>query len=109
MVKSLVDRKNILREILEIEDQITMMKRNPTYLKIMYNLNYLKARRFGSNIVLIASPDDLDKTLKMRNNSLEMKNTILRYREKKAELAVQIDNLHNQKVRLQKQLFKSYA
>lgn len=108
-MKALVDRKDILREILKIEDQINMMKRNPTYIKIKYNLNYLEDRRFGSNILLIASPDDLDTILKMRNNSLEMKNTILRYREMQAEFDVQIDNLQNQKARLQKQLFKSYA
>lgn len=108
-MKALVDRKDILREILKIEDQINMMKRNPIYIKIKYNLNYLEDRRFGSNILLIASPDDLDTILKMRNNSLEMKNTILRYREMQAEFDVQIDNLQNQKARLQKQLFKSYA
>ncbi|KON29925.1 hypothetical protein AC482_05240 [miscellaneous Crenarchaeota group-15 archaeon DG-45] len=107
-MRALVDRKDVLREILKIEDQINMMKRNPTYLKIRYNLNYLEGRRFGSNILLIASPDDLDTVLKMRNNSLEMKDTILRYKERRAEFDVQIDNLHNEKTRLQKQLFKSY-
>ena len=106
-MRALVDRKDVLREILKIEDQINMMKRNPTYLKIRYNLNYLEGRRFGSNILLIASPDDLDTVLKMRNNSLEMKDTILRYKERRAEFDVQIDNLHNEKTRLQKQLFKS--
>jgi len=103
----LIDRKNILREILNIEDQINMLRRNPTYLKIKYNLDYLKARRFGSKIVSIASPDDLDKILKMRKYSLEMKNTILRYRERQADFDVQMDNLHNEKGRLQKQLFMS--
>ncbi len=107
-MNALVDRKDILREILKIEDQISMMKRNPTYLKIRYNLNYLEGRRFGSNILLIASPDDLDTVLKMRNNSLEMKNTILRYKERRAEFDVQIGNLNSEKTRLQKQLFKSY-
>ena len=108
MFKVLVHRKDVLREILKIEDQINKMRRNPTYLKIRYNLNYLEGRRFGSNVLLIASPDDLDTVLRMRNNSLKMKDTILRYRERRAEFDVQIDTLFNEKARLQKQLFKSH-
>lgn len=106
-MKSLIDRKAILGEILKIEDQINTMKRKPTYRKIKHNLNYLEKRRFRSYIVDIASPDDLDKNLRMRKNSLKMKDTILRYRERQTEFDVQIDNLYNQKIRLQKQLFKS--
>jgi hypothetical protein len=104
-VDVLTDRKNILQEILKIEDKITAMRMNPIYLKIKHNLHYLEQRRLGSTIVPISSPDDLSKMLSIRHNSAEMKETIQRYREKKNELDAQMGDLFEKKEILEKQLF----
>ena len=106
-MEALVNRKDVLQEILEIENRINVMQRNPIYRKIKYNLNYLKGGRFGSNIVPIPSPYDFDKILKIRRNSFEMRDAVLKYGERQAEFDVQIDDLLNQKAMLQKKLFKS--
>ena len=101
----MVDRKSILDEIIRIEGQINTIRRDPTYLKVKNNLNYLESRRHGRTTV-VASPDDLEKTLEMKNNSLLMRETIIRYRERQRDFDVQMDNLHIEKERLREQLFK---
>ena len=101
----MVDRKSILDEIIKIEGQINTIRRDPTYLKVKSNLNYLESRRRGRT-TFIASPEDLEKTLEMKNNSLLMRETILRYRERQRDFDVQMDNLLIEKVRLREQLFK---
>jgi len=106
MVKILIDRKKILLEILNIEEEIAAMRMNPTYLKIKQNLKHLEERRFGIFTIHIESPDDPDTILTMRSNSREMRETILRYREKYAEFDVQMNKLYSQKARLQDWLFK---
>jgi len=89
----MVDRKSVLDEIIKIEGQINTIRRDPTYLKVKRNLNYLESRRHGRTTV-IASPDDLEKTLEMKNNS---------------DYDVQMDNLCIEKNRLRGQLFKQTA
>lgn len=106
-MKILVDRKAILDEIIRIEDQINSMRRDPTYLKIKHNLNLLEVRRFGRVTVYVASPDNLEKTLELKNKSQEMRETISRYKEMRNDFDTQMDNLYVEKVRLQGQLFKS--
>jgi hypothetical protein len=104
----MVDRKSVLDEIMRIEGQINTMRRDPTYLRVKRNLNFLETRRHGRTTV-VASPDDLEKTLEMKNNSLEMRETILRYRERRKDFDVQMDDLHIEKERLRGQLFKRTA
>jgi hypothetical protein len=104
----MVDRKSVLDEIMRIEGQIGTIRRDPTYLRIKRNLNYLESRRHGRTTV-VASPDDLEKTLEMKNNSPELRGAILRYRERQKDYDVQMDNLYIEKVRLREQLFKQTA
>jgi hypothetical protein len=104
----MVDRKSVLDEIMRIEGRINTIRRDPTYLKVKRNLNFLESRRHGRTTV-VASPDDLEKTLEMKNNSLEMRETILRYRERRKDFDVQMDDLCIEKDRLRGQLFKQTA
>lgn len=104
-MKILVNRIAILDEIMRIEDQINSMRRNPTYLKIKHNLNLLEVRRFGRVSVYVASPDNLEKTLELKNKSQEMRETISRYKEMRNDFDIQMDNLYVEKMRLQVQLF----
>jgi len=104
----MVDRKSVLDEIMRIEGQINMIRRDSTYLKVKRNLNFLETMRHGRTTI-IASPDNLEKTLEMKNNSLEMRETILRYRERRKDYDVQMDNLYIEKERLRGQLFKQTA
>jgi hypothetical protein len=105
-VKVLVDRKSLLREILKIEGEIKMKRRDPRYVWIKHNIFNLEGRRFGSHTVSIASPDDPDVILEMRNNSQEMRDTLTRYKEMRAEFDDKVDVLVVRKAKLQRQLFE---
>ena len=105
-MKVLVDRKLLLREILKIEGEIKMKRRDPTYVWVKHNIFVLEGRRFGSHTVSIDSPDDPDTMLEMRNNSQEMRDTLSRYKEMRAEFDEKVDELVVRKVKLQRQLFE---
>ena len=104
-MKVLVDRKLLLRDILRIESDIRKMRRDPTYVWIKHNIFSLETRRFGAHTVKIASPDDPETTLEMRNNSQKMKDTLSRYKELRIEFTDKIDVMVSRKTELQKQLF----
>jgi hypothetical protein len=104
-VKFLTDRTKILLEILNLEVKITTLRKNPVYLKNKHYLNLLDGSRFGSPMISIPSPDEPLKMLRIRKNSREMKEIRSKYGESQSEFNVQMDELHNQKDRLQEQLF----
>jgi hypothetical protein len=103
----LLDRNKILEDILDIETQMNIMKKNPAYKVTQRNLRYLEEKRFGSKVITVDSPEDLGVKLSMRRNSLEFNNTILRYREKQTEFNEQMNALTSRRKRLIKQLFPS--
>ena len=105
MVKLLADRNSILQEILKIEDQISLMRRDHTYLVIKRNLSYLEELRWGAQTVSIPYPDDLEKNVELRSNSKEIKGILLRYRERKTEFEAQLNKLHSQRAKLEANLF----
>ncbi len=82
-----------------------MKRREPRYVWIKHNIFSLEGRRFGSHTVSIASPDDPDTILEMRNNSQEMRDTLSRYKEMQAEYTEELDKLVIRKTKLQRQLF----
>jgi hypothetical protein len=106
-VFDLLDRNKILEDILDLESQISIMKKNPAHKLTQRNLRYLEDKRFGSKNITVDSPEDLGVKLSMRRNSQEFKNTILRYREKKTEFNEQMNVLTSRRKRLIKQLFPS--
>ncbi len=105
-MKVLVDRKSLLLEILRIEREIKTRRRDPRYVWIKHNIFSLESRRFGSHTVSIASPDDPDIILEIRNRSQEMRDTISRFKEMRAEFDVKVDALVVRKAKIQRQLFE---
>ena len=106
-VFDLLDRNKILEDILDLEAQMSIMKKNPAHKVIQRNLRYLEEKRFGSRDITVDSPEDLSVKLSMRRNSLEFKNTVLRYREKQTVFNEQMNVLTSRRERLIKQLFPS--
>ena len=103
----LLDRNKILEDILDLESQMSIMKKDPAHKVIQRNLGYLEEKRFGSRDITVDSPEDLGVKLSMRRNSLEFKNTILRYKEKQTEFNEQMNVLTSRRKKLIKQLFPS--
>jgi hypothetical protein len=101
----LPDRKNLLDEILRVEDEISEMRKSPAYLRINRNLRYLESRRSGPRTISITHPDDPERVMSLRNNSPEMKETLLRYKERRNDFQVRMDTLYAERERLQEHLF----
>ena len=104
-MKLLIDRKKILLEILNLEVEINELMKDPIYIKNKHYLNLLEGERFGSAMILVPSPDDPSKMLRIRNNSQEMRAIRSKYRVSQSGFDGQLDELHNKKDRLQGQLF----
>jgi len=94
-----------LLEILNLETEINILRKNPTYRKNKHYLNLLDGSRFGSVMMSIPSLDDPSIMVRIRKNSREMKEIRSEYRVSQSEFTVQMDELHSQKARLQEQLF----
>ena len=103
----LSDRNEILRYILDIESQLSAMKKNPDYVTTKRNLRYLEEKRFGSKSVTVASPEDYSVNLSVRRSSVEFQDIVLRYREKQTEFNERMNVLTRRRKRLIKQLFPS--
>jgi hypothetical protein len=103
----LLDRNKILEDILDIESQLSIMKKNPAHKVTQRNLRYLEEKRFGSKDITVDSPEDSGMKLTMRRHSQEFKNTILRYKEKQTMFDEQMNVLTSRRKRLMKQLFPS--
>jgi hypothetical protein len=105
-VKFLTNRKKILLEILQLEEKINTLGKNPTYRKNKHYLNLLDRSRFGSSMISVPSPDEPTIMLRIKINSQEMKEIHSKYGIRQSEFTMQMDELHSQKARLHEQLFK---
>jgi len=106
MMKGLASRTSMLKEILEVEVEIEQIKRNPTYMKIAQNLKRLNRMGFGNPVMTIPSPDDLNRNLKVRRHSNEMKEIMYRYEKWQLEYEKKIKDLRKRRKDLEKQLFR---
>jgi len=111
LVRILLNRTDVLREILNIESQIYTMRTDPTYLFIKRNLNQLETKGFGSHPsrrtrASIPSPDNPETILNIKYNSPEFNETLTRYKERLSEFDLQMNKLLILKANLQKTLFK---
>lgn len=105
MMGSLVSKASILEEILKIEDEIKLIKKDSMYLRILRSLKKLENVRIGDPFVTAPSPDDMDVHVRLRRRSREMKETITRYRERQSEFEEMINRLYNRKKSLEEQIF----
>ena len=92
-------------EILQLETEINTLRKNPTYRKNKHYLNLLDGKKFGSTMMSVPSLEDPSQTVRIRKNSREMREIRSKYRVSQSEFTVQMDGLHDQKARLQEQLF----
>jgi len=99
----------MLMEILEVEAEIKQIRGNPTYMKIVRNLKLLKGMGFGNPVMMISSPDDLNKNLEVRRHSKEMNEIMYRYEERLLEYEKKIKDLRKRRENLEKQLFGQHT
>lgn len=101
----IASKTSILEEILKIDDEIKQIKTDSTYLKIKRNLQNLESISFGNPIINTQCPDNLDKKLRIRRHSKEMKDIIQRYRDRQLEFEDKMNKLYSRKKTLEEQIF----
>ena len=101
-----VNRQTVLLEILSIDNEMSAINRDRTYLTIKNNLIGLEKKKFGSSVTEVTSPDDFSKVLTLRSNSPKMRALISRYQERRSEFEDELSRLQNRKTELKNRLFK---
>lgn len=94
-----------MQEILSIDREIKQLERDSTYMKIKKNLRNLEGRTTLGMNVIVASPDDLDKKIRVRKNSKEMVEIVEKYRERNEMYRGRLIQLYEKKADLTGQLF----
>ncbi len=102
---SVMGKASILQEILSIDREIKQLERDSTYMKIKKNLRNLEGRTTLGMNVIVASPDDLDKKIRVRKNSKEMVEIVEKYRERNEMYRGRLIQLYEKKADLTGQLF----
>ncbi len=98
-------KASILQEILSIDREIKQLERDSTYMKIKKNLRNLEGKTTLGMNVIVASPDDLDKKIRVRKNSKEMGEIVEKYRERNEGYRNRLIQLYEKKADLTGQLF----
>jgi len=101
---SFSERRATLLRILEIEENIKNIEHGKDYLKIKRNLKVLENARSGGGIVIVSSPEDLNNTIEMRKNSIDIEECITKYRARISVDAERIGSLILEKLRLKSEL-----
>jgi hypothetical protein len=101
---SFSERRATLLRILEIEECIKDIEHSKEYLTMKRGLKVLENARSGGGVVVVSSPDDLNKTVEMRKNSTDIEECIIKYKAKMQGDAEKIDSLNFEKSKLKREL-----
>ena len=92
-------------KIMKIDDEISRIKSDSTYRRVMRNLRMLKEARTGGRLIRVRSPDDIDRFIEVRRNSEEMKEVLSKYEDMNEGYTQRVRNLAKEKAELEKILF----
>jgi hypothetical protein len=99
------EKNSILHEILGIERQIKRITRNPTYRKINKNLEILNDDRFGSRVIVVPSPENMERNVQVRIHSDEMREILEKYQSLRNEYKEKLTTLYTRRRELKRKLF----
>ena len=97
-------RSSALMKIMRIEDQVNRVSKDKRYRRIQENVQALK-NSYGSAVVKIGNPENMEKTLTVRKNSVDAKAYLKTYELMLYEYDVLMLELRKQKNRLRNKLF----
>jgi hypothetical protein len=101
---SFSQRRATLLRILEIEEDIKSIEHSRDYILLKRNLKVLENSRNGGGLVVVSSPDDLNRTIEMRKNSGEIEACIEKFRARMRLDEKRIEGLNFEKSRLKREL-----
>lgn len=107
ILMSFSERRAILLRILEIEANVKNIEHGKDFLITKRDLKTLENARNGGGRIVVSSPEDLDKTVEIRRNSVEVVECIARYKERMRSDSEMINNLNLEKIKLKRELLNS--
>jgi hypothetical protein len=99
-------RRTNLNRIMQIEKEIKNINTDKEYQQILRNMKIMDPLTVGSRNIDVGSPDDMDKIITVRRRSQEAKEVVESYEMKLQKFSSRIQKLRNEKVSLEKQLFR---
>jgi predicted nucleic acid-binding Zn-ribbon protein len=99
-------RRTNLNRIMQIEKEIKNISTDKEYQQLLRNMKIMDPMTVGSRNVAVGSPDDMDKIITVRRRSQEAKEVAESYELKLQKFSSRIQELRNEKVSLEKQLFR---
>lgn len=99
-------RRTNLNRIMQIEKEIKNINTDKEYQQILRNMKIMDPLTVGSRNIDVGSPDDMDKIITVRRRSQEAKEVVESYELKLQKFSSRIQKLRNEKVSLEKQLFR---
>jgi hypothetical protein len=99
-------RRTNLNRIMQIEKEIKNINTNKEYQQILRNMKIMDHLTVGSRNIDVESPDDMEKIITVRRRSEEAKEVVKSYELKLQKFSSRIQELRNEKVSLEKQLFR---
>ena len=104
---SFSERRAILLRILEIEANVKNIEHSKDFLITKRDLKALENARNGGGRIIVSSPEDLDKTVEIRKNSVEVVECIAKYRERMKNDSETINSLNLEKIKLKRELLNN--
>ena len=97
-------RSSSLMEIMQIEAKIKQMRNSTEYRHIQQNIGKLK-RTSGNAVIQVQNPEEMDKMVTVRRNSVESKKFLAIYEGQLKKYAVEIEEMEKNKKGLTSKLF----
>jgi len=104
---SFSERRATLLRILEIETNIKNIEHSKDYLIAKRDLKALENARSSGGRIVVSSPEDLNSTVEIRRNSVEVGECIARYKERMKGDSELINSLGLEKMRLKSGLLNN--
>jgi hypothetical protein len=104
---SFSERRAILLRILEIETNVKNIEHSKDFLRAKRDLKTLENARSGGGRIVVSSPEDLDRTVEIRRNSVEVGECIAKYKERMRGDSEMINSLNLEKTRLKRELLNN--
>lgn len=107
IIMSFSERRAILLRILEIEANVKNIEHGKDFLRTKRDLKTLENARSGGGRIIVSSPEDLDRTVEIRRNSVQVGECIARYKERMRSDSELINSLNLEKTRLKRELLNN--
>ncbi|MBC8551728.1 MAG: hypothetical protein H8D23_18940 [Candidatus Brocadiales bacterium] len=98
-------RRSVLTRIMEIETQVKNMVLDDKFNRVKDNIRILKDTSFFGDI-RVHNPNNIDSMIEVRRNSVKSRQCLEIYEKMAHEYEERINNLNNEKKKLQTELFR---